>query len=71
MNWIDVNEKLPTLKDGRSRTLLGATSDGCIYIGNIEMELSDKGIVYVFYEDRECTEKNITHWAEITPPPTK
>jgi len=68
MNWIDVNEKLPNIKDGQSDTVIGFSENGIPYIGYF---MSDIDGNISFLEGNELYEIRITHWAKIEPPKTK
>lgn len=66
MNWIDIKEQLPELKDGQSETVLGFYNEnGRFYIGFFELDIDG---ITVFTEDSEHFVISITHWAKLTPP---
>ncbi len=68
MNWIDVNEKLPNIKDQQSDTVIGFSENGMHYIGHFYSDID--GNIY-FLEYNELYEIRITHWAKLTPPKPK
>lgn len=71
MNWIDIKEQLPDIKDGTSDTVLGFLN-GNYWTGKIEEDFDDDGIIqYVFNDDIDWRVIPITHWAKLTPPKTK
>ena len=65
MNWIDVNEKLPNIKDGQSDRVLGFSENELPYVGYFYTDVDGNTS---FYEAYELYEIRITHWAQITPP---
>ena len=72
MNWIDIKDRLPEIKDGESEIVLVCLGDSIYFIVKFVEKKYTWGNEIIpyqgFYPFSDALASMITHWAEITPP---